>query len=821
MADQASLEVFDPAIFFENRSWKPAPFQKECWDAFEKGYSGLLNAPTGSGKTYAILGGALKHYAKGHDIFQSSKGLKIIWITPLRALAADLQLAMSRFLEDLGLSWKVGIRSGDTSASERQKQKKRMPDILITTPESLHLLLSQKDASTIFSELSSFIVDEWHEFLSTKRAVQIELAISRIDDYASHPPLNWALSATIGNLDEAMNVLSYRREKRMMVKADINKRIEMRTVFPEEIERFPWSGHLGLKLIRPVIDIIFQHKTVLIFTNTRSQCEMWYRSLMENAPELAGLVAMHHGSLDREIRDWVEAALHTEKLKAVVCTSSLDLGVDFAPVEAAMQVGSPKGISRFLQRAGRSGHRPGAESIIYFVPANSLELIEAAALRKAFEDQIQEPRIPVQGSMDVLVQYLSTLATGGGFYSNHVYEQIKRTHAYEQLSKEEFDWALRFVCNGGEGLKKYDEFQKVIQDESGKYVIANRKAAMRHRMGIGTIVSDPVLKLKYKKGGFIGTVEESFVGRLKAGDQFWFAGKSLRFERIKDNEVLVSKSNKKKGNIPRWMGGRMPLSSLMASQMIGVISQANKGISINAEAERVYPLLMLQKQWSELPHDDIFLIESIRSREGHHVFFYPMAGRMVHELMSALIAYRLSQIKPLSFSMAMNDYGFEILSTETIPLEEALAEDLFRLDGLDEDIQNGVNEAEMAKRKFRDIAAISGLIFQGYPGKNISQKHLQASGSLLFDVMQEYDQGNLLTAQALKEVWDDLFQKENMLAVMRRINQQKISLNYPERFTPFSFPIMVDRLRQKLSSESLEDRIIKMQKSLEKAAAKT
>ena len=371
-----------------SRGWELFDFQRRTWLAYLEGRSGLLNAPTGSGKTYALwIPAALESLREG-DFGEAKPELQILWVTPLRALAKDLQSAMQSFCDEIDLRWTVGLRTGDTPTNERQKQKKTAPQALVITPESIHVLLSQSDYPNYLKNIRAIVVDEWHELIGTKRGVATELAISRIKKLTDHTVKVWGISATIGNLPQAKRVLLGEDLNRQAVtiKANIDKKIVVESILPDEVERFPWSGYLGTKLIDKVLPIIRESNTTLLFTNTRSQTELWYQAILNEAPDLAGIMAMHHGSMDQNIRLWVEDALHAGKLKLVVCTSSLDLGVDFRPVDTVIQIGGPKGVSRFQQRAGRSGHGPGEVSRIYFVPTHSLELIEGAALRDSIKE---------------------------------------------------------------------------------------------------------------------------------------------------------------------------------------------------------------------------------------------------------------------------------------------------------------------------------------------------------------------------------------------------------------------------------------------------
>jgi ATP-dependent Lhr-like helicase len=800
-------------VWFSERGWKPFAFQTETWEAYLGGFSGLVNAPTGSGKTYSLMMPILLEFMRNNPRYKTAKniGLQAIWITPIRALSKEIEISAKRLIDGLDLSWKVGVRSGDTSLRERQKQKIKPPELLITTPESLHLLLAQKGYNEFFKDLKVVVADEWHELLGSKRGVQVELALSRLKSVA--PDLKvWGISATIGNMDQALEALlgSYLvKGKYKVIKADIKKQVEIISVMPESVERMPWAGHLGIHLLDKVVDIVKKSNSTLIFTNTRSFAEIWYQKMLDKAPELSGLIAMHHGSISQELRGWVEDQLHEGRLKAVVCTSSLDLGVDFRPVETVVQVGGPKGVARILQRAGRSGHQPGAVSRLHFVPTHSLELMEAAAIREAMRRHIVEDRVPYLRSFDVLIQYLITLAVSDGFDPDQIYTEIKGTFCYASVTEDEWLWVLNFITTGGDSLRAYDEYRKVVIRD-GKYKVENRHIAMRHRLSVGTIVGDASLHIRFVTGKYLGTIEEYFIARLNPGDVFWFAGRNLELVRIKDMEVHVRKTNRKSGMVPSWMGGRMPLSSQLSEMIRFKINEVVEGKETDEELIFLKPLFQLQQYRSHLPGKSEFLIEYFQSTEGYHLLMYPFEGRFVHEGIAALMAYRIAQIQPMSFSIAMNDYGFELLSDQPIPVEEAVETDVLGVDNLFRDIQASINSIEMARRKFRDIAAISGLVFKGYPGKPVKDRHLQSSSQLFFNVFHDYDSHNLLLRQAYEEVMDFQLEEARLRRSLERIAKQKIIITRPDKPTPFSFPIIVDRLREKLTSEKLEDRIKRM-----------
>src|SRR5690554_6223337 len=684
--------------WFKSKDWKPFPFQQKTWKAFLEGKHGLLNAPTGSGKTYALWIPIVLQYIKDNPDYKTkhTKGLKAIWITPLRALSVEIQQAAQRFADDLETGLTVGIRSGDTSQSERAKQKRQMPDLLITTPESLMLLLASKGYDKTFKDLTSLVVDEWHELLGSKRVVQSELGLSHLKTISPKLRL-WGLSATIGNSDEAMDVLLGpstptsdqnpleigQSRNAVLIKAKQKKKIEVRSIIPKKMETFPWRGHLGLHLLEEIIPILNASKTTLIFTNTRGQCEMWFQKILHTHPEFAGEIAMHHGSIAKETRLWVEQAIRNESLKAVVATSSLDLGVDFAPVDTVIQIGGPKGIAKFLQRAGRSNHRPGEPSVIYFLPTHALELLEASALKRAVKEEVVEDRMPYLLSFDVLIQYLVTLAVGNGFYPKEIFPEIKSTFCFQSITEDQWRWCLNFITLGSQSLQAYDEYKKVEINAEGVYKVESRQIAMMHRLSIGTIVSDSMLMVKYVTGGFIGTIEEWFISKLKPGDSFVFAGRTLELVRLRQMVAQVRKSSKKSGKVASFLGGRLPLSSQM-SKILREEMQSRHSTGEAADHKRNTPELKAlshiferQERESIVPGENEFLIETFKTREGYHSLFYPFEGRFVHEAMSSLIAYRISLLSSISFSLAYNDYGFELLSDQYLDIQTILDNNLF------------------------------------------------------------------------------------------------------------------------------------------------
>ncbi|MER3319173.1 MAG: ligase-associated DNA damage response DEXH box helicase [Allomuricauda sp.] len=808
--------------WFQDQGWKPFSFQKQTWHAFLEGKHGLLNAPTGSGKTYALWFPIVLNYIKNNPEYKTKhkKGLKAIWITPLRALSQEIKQSAERITQDLETQMTVGIRTGDTSAKERAKMRTNMPDLLITTPESLQLLLSSKGYEKTFKNCSAIVVDEWHELLGTKRGVQMELGISRLKTICKQLRI-WGISATIGNLEQARDVLlgptSPELDNSILIKANLNKKITVKSIIPKEMETFPWRGHLGLHLLDQVVPIINNSKTTLLFTNTRSQCEIWFQKILEKYPEFAGEMAMHHGSINKETRLWVEQAIRNESLKAVVCTSSLDLGVDFAPVETVVQIGGPKGVARFLQRAGRSGHRPGKESVIHFLPTHAIELVEASAMQKAVLNSAVEDRIPYLNSFDVLIQYLTTLAVSDGFYPDEIYPEIKQTFCYQTLSEEQWQWLLNFLVMGSQSLKSYDEYKKVEVEEDGKFKVNSRAVAMRHRFQIGTIVGDATISVRYQKGGYIGSIEEYFISKLSPGDVFTFAGRNLEFIRIKGMAAHVRNSKKRTNKVPSWMGGRLSFSAKMSELLRQELYTAElKFLEQSEEIQALQPMFAKQREESIVPQPHQFLIETFKTRDGYHHMFYPFEGRAIHEGMSSLLAYRISLLTPITCSLAFNDYGFELLSDREIDIQEILDNYLFTPEYMLSDLQKSLNSNEMARRKFRDIAVISGMVFTGYPEKGVKMKHLQSSSELLFDVFRDFENDNLLYQQAYTETFEHQLEEGRLRLALERIAEQDIVWKQCTQPTPLSFPIITDRLREKLSNEKLADRIKRMMAKLTK-----
>ena len=817
----------DPALqaWIAARGWKTFAFQRRVWAEMAQGRSGLLHSSTGSGKTLAVwLGalGALRAKVAPEGLKGKSPPLTVLWITPMRALAADTLRALQEPMQALAPGWSAALRSGDTTSAQRAAQDRRLPTVLVTTPESLTLLLSRADAYELLRHVRVAVVDEWHELMGNKRGVQTQLALARLRRF--QPALmTWGLSATLANLDESLKTLlgsTPTDSPPAIVQGETDKTLVIDTLLPAAAERFAWAGHMGLRMLPQVVQAIEESASCLVFTNMRSQAERWYRALLEARPDWAGVLALHHGSLDRGVREWVELGLKEGRIKAAVCTSSLDLGVDFLPVDRVLQIGSVKGVARLVQRAGRAGHAPGRPSRITLVPTHSLELVEAAAAREAVHAGQIEARPSPRAPLDVLVQHLVTIALGGGFVPDELLAEVRSTVAYADMTPAQWQWCLDFVRQGGPSLAAYPDYHRVVPDENGLWRVPDARLARRHRVNIGTIVSDASISVQYLGGAKIGTVEESFIARLKPGDAFMFGGRLLELVRVEQMTALVRRATAGRAALPRWNGGRMPLSSTLADAVLRQLQAADEGRFDSPEMQCVQPLLDIQRRWSGLPTPETLIAETLKSREGWHLFLYPFAGRQVHLGLASLLAWRAAQPETGTFSIALNDYGIELLSAKEIDWatrlpallapranEELLAE-----------VLGSLNATELARRRFREIARIAGLIFQSHPGERRSNRQLQASASLFFEVFQRYDPANQLLAQAEQELLTQELDVRQLAAALARIAGQTLQLHALRKPTPLAFPLMVERFREKLTNESLAERIARMVAELERSA---
>lgn len=803
---------------FAQRGWQVQGFQRELWRAWQEGESGLLLAPTGTGKTLAVFGGALIEALQNP---LPKPRLRWLWITPLRALAADTREALSAASNGVGLDLRIELRTGDSGSAARARARRGDCDVLITTPESLALLLSYADTAEVLAWLSAVVVDEWHELLGSKRGVLLELCLARLQGL-NPKLLRWGLSATLGNAEQALRTLCPQapHARLLQVSAEALGQAPplIDTVLPKEGRRFPFAGHLGLSQLDQVLPRIFNARSSLLFTNTRAQAELWHRALSAVWLEDDATLALHHGSLDRSIREQVEDGLRAQRLRCVVATSSLDLGVDFPAVDQVIQVGSPKGLARLLQRAGRAGHAPGLQSQLLCVPTHGMELVEFAAARRALERGTLEARTPLIGSLDVLAQHLVTLAAGGGFHPDTAFDEVRATGAFAELERVDFDAVLDFIERGGSALQQYPEFRRVERAEDDLRVLREPRQTLRHRLSIGTITSDGALRVKFVSGGDLGSVEESFIGRLNPGEVFLFAGRLLELVRLKDMTAYVRAASGARGSVPRWMGGRMPLSTLLGGEVRALLADSSYAC---AEMQAARPMLALQSRLSARPAHDQLLVERIPERGGMLLALYPFAGRLVHEGLAALLAARYAKLRAASVRFAANDYGLLLGIAPRAEIDEPLLRTLLSPEHLERDVRASLNLAELAKRQFRDIARIAGLLPPSQPGRAArSMRQLQASSSLIFEVLRQFDPEHVLLQLAEREVLDRELALPQLSGLLERIRHESLLLRQPDSLTPLSFPLWAETQKGALSSEDWRTRIQRAADALEARANK-
>jgi ATP-dependent Lhr-like helicase len=841
-ADPSSKPLAPIKAWFSQQGWTPMAFQRQAWQAYLAGESGLIQVPTGSGKTYAAVMGPIAEllaeagWSPGSP-GTSPPGLRLLYLTPLRALSRDLALAIQAPIEAMGWPLRLAIRNGDTSSHERSKQLRSPPQILITTPESLSLLLANGKAPELFGALQAVVLDEWHELMGSKRGVQAELCLSWLRQL--RPGLRtWAISATIGNLEEAARAaVGVGAGAPRILTADIQRATAIRSLLPDSIDGFPWGGHLGLRMYEELVAGLDPAVSTLLFTNTRNQAERWHQCLRFACPEMEDALALHHSSIDRAEREAIEAGVKAGDLRWVVCTSSLDLGVDFQPVERVVQIGSAKHLARLLQRAGRSAHSPGGTSQVLFMPTNALELLEVSAMRRGLAEGLVETRRPPQLALDVLLQHLTSLACGPGFEPQSALAAVRSAWSFRALSEAQWQWCLEFLEHGGQCLGAYPRYRKLVRcrlEPGGKlgeepaaagepfhFRVLDKAIARLHRFNIGTITANRSVTVRFVRGAVIGHVEEAFIGRLKAGDVFFFAGRQLEFVRLREMTAQVKATTKKSSAVPAWAGGQMALSDLLSRHLRQEVDRCAQALAGDGEGDTgdwldtpelqaLEPLLRRQADLSRLPRQQEFLVELCRSREGSHLFAFPFEGRFVHEGIGFLWAWRLARHRPSTVTVSVNDYGFELLAPKGYPFDELLelhGDDLLDCSDLAADLEQAVNLSELCRRRFRAIAQVSGLITQAMPGQAKTGGQLQISAALLFDVFQKHEPGHLLLEQARREVIEEQLELPRLQAALERLAASRWLLERTPRPGPLAFPLLVERLNNRMSNESVLERV--------------
>jgi ATP-dependent Lhr-like helicase len=788
----------------------PLDFQEDAWHAYAEGDSGLIQVPTGAGKTYAATLPALAEIAG-----MEKSALGLLYITPLRAVARDVERTLRDAAQGMGLDLRIETRTGDTPASVRRRQRIALPQVLITTPESLSLLLSYPGASGRFLSLRCVVVDEWHELLGTKRGSQTELCLARLRRLCPRVRI-WGLSATLSNVEEAAAACVGVGNESRLVRSAIGRPVRLRTLLPRagpedgtrlSAKAIPWAGHLGLGMLPRLLEELATERSTLIFTNTRSQAERWFGALQEARPEMFDRIALHHGSIDRAEREAVERGIKDRSLRWVVATSALDLGVDFGPVEQVVQIGSIRGVGRLMQRAGRSAHRPGETCEILFVPTHALQLVEAAAARSALASDHVEPCTPLSRPLDVLAQHLMTLACGDGFDSEDIETEVRSAYGYRSLTGQELKWVLEFLERGGDTLRTYPRYHRIVR-RNGQFVVREQDTAKLHRLSIGTIVSNSTVALRYGNGQPVGFVEEKFLARLRKGDAFTFGGKRLALVSLRGSRAIVRKAQGLRDAVAAvWVGTGLPTSEGLSAAVRRAL-----GKIAGPEGPALARLWDEQNRLSSVPEGNEILLETLDIRQGAHLFLYPFESVMVHEGIGALLASRLMALRKATIEVLCNDHGLLLRGPRGYPFADLFSMDLLCVEGLDTLIGETINLGGMVERQFREIAQIAGLVFPGYPGASLSSSQIRTSAGLLYKVFAKHDPANLLLLQARREVLEGQLELQRLGRTLRRLSGLRPRVNRLQRPGPLAFPLLIESVASRFSNQSLRERIEELKK---------
>lgn len=798
--------------WFTKQGWSPATFQKQAWDAHGRGQSGIISVPTGHGKTMAAIGGPLIQMLMSSNT--ELQHTQVIYLAPLKALARDIHLTLNQLMADLELPFRVHLRTGDSSTQDRKHAEKFPPHILITTPESFAVMCTQKNAKSQFSDVHTVIVDEWHELVATKRGSLLELTLARLKSW-NPLVLVWGVSATLGNLREAAETLTASLTPTIVTDPEARQKLTIRTSVTDDVPPSVWFGSMGEKLLSSVLERVNPEQTHLFFTNTRRAAEFWYSSICALRPEWAPRVALHHGSLSKQERELVEAGLKQRRIRIVVATSSLELGVDFPRIENIYQLGSVKSLGRALQRSGRGMHTPGQDKVLEIIPVSLFDALEPAAIMQAHAEQLVESRHPLRCPLDVVLQHILNCAFDDGFDPEQLFQEITSAKSFRDFTWPQMEWALDFLSTGGKTLKAYAKYQK-MELKQGRYVFRDSKIARDHRLNIGTIVGELGIQVRFLKGNTIGQISEAFAAKLKKGDAFLFSGRSLQFVHLRDGAVYVKLASSGTTATASWSGHSLSISSTLMDFIRDEVEKPTAymdGLS-SSDVKLRNLLLSSQERLSHKPHPGETLLERYSSREGHHLFLYLWAGRVMHEGIGHLFAYRLAKNSPNTISVAANDYGIELLGAEPFPDIDTLKSIFLSEDNLEQDMQESLNFKELVKRQFREIARVSGLIIANSARSERTVRHLQMSSGLLFDVFSSYDPENPLLAQARREVLDNQLSLELVRERLSNAHSTQWVESVIDRLSPFALTLYLERTKSRVSTETLEHRIARFQKQM-------
>ncbi|MDF1748922.1 MAG: ligase-associated DNA damage response DEXH box helicase [Alphaproteobacteria bacterium] len=764
--------------WFQQKGWHPHRHQLDMLAADRQGAHTLLIAPTGGGKTLAGFLPSLIDLATNQ-----TDGLHTLYISPLKALAVDIQRNLMTPVEEMGLDIRIETRTGDTPANRRQRQKENPPQILLTTPESLGLLISQPESFALFKCLHRVILDEVHAIAGTKRGDQLALCLARLSKIA--PDLRRiGLSATVAWPDDLRAYISptAQPDRVVTVTGMGAKRADVRLL--ETAVRLPWSGHYGLHAIPEIYQEIKKTGTAIIFVNTRAQAELVFQELWR-ANEDALPIALHHGSLARDQRRKVEAAMADGSLRAVVATSSLDLGIDWAAVDLVVQVGPPKGVSRMIQRIGRAGHRLDVPSRALLVPCNRFEVLECRCVIDGVAEGTLDGDPPREGGLDVLCQHIMSLACAAPFRADDIFAEIRQAAPYRDLTRDAFNAALRFVEDGGYALKSYDRWKRLFLTSAGTYEVANPKLAHRHRMNIGTIVEAVTLKVRLRGGGILGEVEEYFATGLEPGDTFVFAGRMLRFEGIKQTAVEVSAARGKDPKVPAYMGGRLPFTTLLSDRVRATLADPSSWIGL---PDQVREWLNLQQWRSLLPGRDGLLVETFPRAGKEYLVAYSFAGRNAHQTLGMLLTKRMERLGLAPLGFVASDYVIAVWGLHAAKDMESL----FDEDMLGDDLEAWMEESSLMKRTFRNVAVIAGLIERRQPGQEKTGRQVTFNSDLIYDVLRRHEPDHVLLQATRADAKGGMIDVGRLAEFLARVKTGGIRHRRLDRVSPLAVPILLE-----------------------------
>jgi ATP-dependent helicase Lhr and Lhr-like helicase len=808
-----------PATFqrwFESKGWSPRAHQLDLLTEVSSGHSALLIAPTGAGKTLAGFLPSLTSLAARGRLPPGSafRGIHTLYISPLKALAVDIERNLMKPVQDMGLPVTIENRTGDTPQSKRQRQKLNPPDILLTTPEQLALLISNGEAERFFKDLQFIVLDELHSLVTSKRGHLLALGLARLRSLAPDARAI-GLSATVADPMDLQKWLTSQAEAKASHAALVTAPSGARPLITilQSDDRVPWSGHAARYAVPAIYEEIKAHKTTLLFVNTRSQAELLFQELWTiNEDSLP--IALHHGSLDVGQRRKVEAAMADNRLRAVVATSTLDLGIDWGDVDLVIHAGAPKGASRLAQRIGRANHRMDEPSRAILVPANRFEVLECQAALDANYINAQDTPPSGEGALDVLAQHILGMACAAPFDAGSLFAEVTSALPYAHLDRETFDRVLDFAATGGYALKSYDRYAKIRQRPDGLWRVANPKFAQQYRLNIGTIVEMPMLNVRLARrnklgslgggGPVLGKVEEYFLEALTQGDTFLFGGKVLRFEGIRENECLASQAYSSDPKIPAYAGGKFPLSTYLADGVRRLLADREEWHRL---PEQVRDWLEIQRDVSVLPRRDQMLIETFPRASRFFMVAYPFEGRLAHQTLGMLLTRRLDRMGARPLGFVATDYSIAIWGLDDmgdlIARKKLKLADLFDEDMLGDDLESWLEESWLLKRTFRNCAVVAGLIERRHPGQEKTGRQVTVSADLIYDVLRSHEPDHILLQATRQEAAAGLLDIHRLGIMLRRIKGH--ILHKPlDRISPLAVPVLLEIGKEPVSGDAQE-----------------